>query len=320
MLNDITSLTWRPLTPEDAQASADLINANEAVDRVGEFYTAQDTLQELISPYAELERASLGVFDGDVMVGFMKVVYRPAAQDVHRMMMDGNVLADYRRRGIGTALVESGLAAAKVVHAQFHPTLKLEIIVRKMEGVAGVAELMASQGFAPVTYDEYMTHPLGDAIPDVAIPDGLRIEPWSELNDEEFRMIRNESFADVGSSPMPVDNWKNRMTDHALQPEVSFLVRNVADGAPVGMVLTKFWEGDVAVTGVRDLFFFAIGTLRDHRRRGVAGALLAHALRTAADQGFDSASMNVDSSAASGIYGKAGFAPKKRIVVWSREV
>ena len=43
VLNDITSLTWRSLTSGDAQASADLINANEAVDRVGEFYTAEDT-------------------------------------------------------------------------------------------------------------------------------------------------------------------------------------------------------------------------------------------------------------------------------------
>ncbi|WP_233442371.1 hypothetical protein [Lentzea atacamensis] len=65
-------LTWRPLTSEDTQSSADLLNVIETVDKIGENYTAEDTLTELIDPYADLERASLAAFDGDVMVGFMK--------------------------------------------------------------------------------------------------------------------------------------------------------------------------------------------------------------------------------------------------------
>ncbi|EMD23657.1 hypothetical protein [Amycolatopsis azurea] len=48
-------LTWRPLTREDAQTSADLLNAMETVDGIGENYTAEDTLQELIDPYADLQ-------------------------------------------------------------------------------------------------------------------------------------------------------------------------------------------------------------------------------------------------------------------------
>ncbi|MEU4745477.1 GNAT family N-acetyltransferase, partial [Actinosynnema sp. NPDC023658] len=65
-----------------------------------------------------------------------------------------------------------------------------------------------------------------------------------------------------------------------------------------------------------------VGTLRDYRRRGVASALIAHALRAAADQGYDRASVSVDSSSpsgASGIFEKAGFTPTMRFVRWALE-
>jgi mycothiol synthase len=83
------------------------------------------------------------------------------------------------------------------------------------------------------------------------------------------------------------------------------------------------WEADTVATGVRDTRFMLIGTLRDYRKRGVAGGLIGHALRSAADQGYGKASLSVDSanpSGAFGIYEKAGFAPKKRYVRWALDV
>ncbi len=322
MTNDSSSLTWRPLTREDAQTSADLLNAMETVDELGEFYLAEDTFQELVDPYLDLERASLAAFDGDVMVGFMKASYKPATEEVHQVLIDGGVHPDYRRRGVGTALMEAAVAAVKAQHARRHPTVKLVIVVQKAEHIAGAAELFRSRGFAPVFYSQHLVHPLGAAIPDSAVPDGLRVEPWSEQNDEEFRMIRNEAFKDAGLAEMPVDNWQNRMINNAFQPDVSFLLRDVANGAAAGMLLTKHWEGDTVVTGVREARFMLIGTLRDYRRRGVAGALIGHALRAAADQGFEQVRVSVDYEnpvETFGIYEKAGFAPVLRHIRWALE-
>ena len=323
MYEKSTSLTWRPLTREDAKASADLLNAIETVDKIGENYVEEDTLTELIDPYADLERASLGAFDGYVMVGYMKIRYKPSADEVHRVFLDGGVHPGYRRRGVGTVLVAAGVAAAKVLHALHHPTLKLWVDVQKAEHIAGVAELVRSQGFAPVRYFQRMEHPLGDALGDAAIPDGLRVEPWSSRNDEDFRVIRNESFKDHwGAVPMPVDMWQNKITNQTFRPEVSFLLRDVASGAAVGMLVTMYWEADTAVSGVRDAHFMVIGTLREYRNRGVAGALIGHALRTAADQDYDRASLNVDSANPSGAFGlfeRAGFTPKTRYVRWALE-
>ncbi|MFD0201697.1 MULTISPECIES: GNAT family N-acetyltransferase [Saccharothrix] len=318
------SLTWRPLTREDAQASADLLNAIEAVDRIGENYTAEDTLQELVDPYADLERASLAAFDGDRMVGYMKVRHKPVAHDVHRVFLDGGVHPDHRRRGVGAALVDAGVEAAKVVHTRHHPALKLVVDVHKAEHIEGLAELVRSRGFAPVRYFQRLEHPLGDALGDAVIPEGLRVEPWSERNDEDFRSVRNESYQDYwGAAPMPVDSWQNKITNQTFRPEASFLLRDAANGAPAGVLVTLCWDADTEATGIRDAHFMLVGTVRAYRERGVAGALVGHALRAAAEQGYDRASVSVDSaspSGASGIFTRAGFTPTMRYVRWALDV
>ncbi|MDT7796866.1 MAG: mycothiol synthase [Actinomycetota bacterium] len=313
-----SSPTWRPLTREDAQASADLLNAMETVDRIGEHYTAEDTRTELVDPYADLERGSLAAFDGDAMIGYVKIRFKPSADEVHRVFLDGGVHPAHRRRGIGTALVEAGVAAAKVLHRLHHPGAKLVVDVHRPGHIAGLAELMRSRGFAPVRYFVRMEHRLDDLAP----VDEPRIEPWSAATDEDFRRVRNAAFADHwGAVPMPADMWRNKITNQTFRPDVSFLLRD-ATGAPTGMLVTMSWDADTAATGIRDAHFMAIGTLREHRRRGVAAALLAHALRAAAEQGYHRASLVVDSaspSGASGVFAKAGFVPKTRYVRWALE-
>jgi mycothiol synthase len=312
-------LTWRPLTREDARTSADLLNAMETVDRIGENYTEEDTLQELVDPYADLERGSLGAFDGDVLVGYMKIRFKPSAEEVHRVFLDGGVHPGHRRRGVGTRLVDAGVAAAKVLHARHHPGAKLVVDVHRPGHIAGLAELMRSRGFAPVRWFRRMEHPLGDVAPPAA---GLRIEPWSARTDEDFRRVRNAAFADHwGAVPMPPDMWRNKIVNQTFRPEVSFLCRD-ATGAPAGLLVTMSWDADTEATGVRDAHFTVVGTLPEHRRRGIAGTLLAHALRAVAEQGYDQASLNVDSASpagAPGVFEKAGFVPKSTYVRWALE-
>jgi mycothiol synthase len=316
MVGRMRSLTWRPLTSADAQTSADLLNAIETVDQIGEHYTAADTLTELIDPYADLERASLAVFHGDVMIGYMKVRHKPSASDVHRVTLDGGVHPSYRRRGVGSALVEAGVRAAKVVHALHHPTLKLAVDVHKAEKIAGVPELMRSQGFVPARYYQRMEHPLE---PLGEVSEGLCIEAWTEQNDEDFRFVRNEAYADHwGTVPMPADLWQNKITNQTFRPDVSFLLRN-ADGEPAGLLVTMHWEADTEATGIRDAHFMLIGTRPEYRKRGVASALISRALRAAVEQGYDQASLQVDSEGAAEVFEKAGFVPKMRYVRWALE-
>jgi len=160
-------------------------------------------------------------------------------------------------------------------------------------------------------------HPLGDVAPVRA-----RIEAWSAETDEDFRRVRNAAFEDAwGAVPMPPDMWRNKIVNQTFRPEVSFLLRDEG-GTPVGLLVTMSWDADTEATGIRDAHFMIVGTLREHRKRGVATALLAHALHTAAARGYDRASLVVDSaspSGASGVFDKAGFVPKTRYVRWALE-
>jgi mycothiol synthase len=316
--------TWRPLATDDARAWAELLNAIEAADKTGENYDEEDALQELTDPYADLERASLGAFDGERMVGYSNVMWRPDVVEVHRVMLDGGVHPEYRRQGIGTRLLRAGVAAAKDLHALHHPTLRLVVDTQKGEHIAGIKELMTAEGFTPARYFQHMEHPLGDAVPDAALPEGLRLEPWSEANDPEFLLIRNESFQDHwGSSPHTPETWRSRIRNHNFQGDLSFLLRDEADGTPAGMLVTMYWEADTQATGRREAHFMLIGTVRAYRRRGVASALIAHALREAAALKYDRAGLGVDSANPSGafaLYEKAGFRPKERYVRWALEV
>ncbi|MFD4672383.1 GNAT family N-acetyltransferase [Lentzea sp. NPDC058450] len=307
-------LTWRPLTRDDAQPSADLLNAMEAVDKIGENYTAEDTLTELVDPFADLERASLAVFDGDVMVGYMKIQYRPTATEVHRVSLDGGVHPRYRRQGIGTRLVRAGVEAARVLHALHHPGLRLAVNVHKAEHVEGLALLLSSQGFAPVRYFQRMEHGLRSVQPS----SDPRIEPWSPSVDEEFRLLRNEAYrSSFGTTPMPVSLWQNKITNQTFRPSMSFLLRD--DGVAAGMLVTMNWEADTQATGINDAHFMLIGVLPSHRRRGIASALIAHALQAAVNQGYDRALLSVDSENATGAFGifeRAGFTATMRYVKW----
>ncbi|WP_414942423.1 hypothetical protein [Amycolatopsis sp. cmx-11-51] len=47
---------------------------------------------------------------------------------------------DTLRRGVGTTLVEAGVAAEKVLHGMHHPASKLVVDVNRPEQIAGLAE------------------------------------------------------------------------------------------------------------------------------------------------------------------------------------
>ncbi|WP_329788822.1 GNAT family N-acetyltransferase [Lentzea sp. DG1S-22] len=91
----------------------------------------------------------------------------------------------------------------------------------------------------------------------------------------------------------------------------------------VGVLVTMNWEADAETTGIHDVHFIVIGTLPSHRDRGVASTLIAHALHTVFEQGYDRALLTVDSANAHGASRtseKARFTATKRYVKWALEI
>jgi ribosomal protein S18 acetylase RimI-like enzyme len=323
----LAHLTRRPIALSDAAALSKLLNAIEVVDVFGEYYSEEDAADQINAPTLDLERGTIGVFDGEVMVGYSSAAHKPQAKGVHRVVLSGGVHPEYRRRGLGTELLTAGIACAKALHAIHHPSLRLAVDVQNnAHNVAALACYRAA-GMTPSRSSSHMRHPLGAAVPGVALPKGYAIEAYTADNDSDFFAVSNEAFLESrGGVPQPLEKWRGLLGWQAFRPGLSFLLRETGGdtsdtgtgtGTAAGMLLAFSWDADTEATGVRDLQFMHIGTRPGHRGRGVASALLSHALRAARDAGFDRASLDVDtdSRGAAGLYERAGFTVARTEVV-----
>lgn len=304
------NLTWRPLAVSDGAAMADLLNAIDAEDHVWGQYTAEDATEELDSPVDDLPTSTLGVFDGATLLGFSAVHYKPTAEIVHRVHAAGAVRPTHRRQGLGTKLMQHGLASAEALHALHHPTLQLVVESIYGEHVDGAVALYRAAGMKATKWARHMRRPLGTAVPDAPVPAGLRIEGYTAETDEEFRAVRNEAAQDAGRSQLSAEEWKVWAVNANFRPELSFLLRDVETGTAAGVLLVVSWEADTIATGIRDAYFRVLATRPAYEERGVAEALISHTLRAAQDQGYGRASLRVDADGSSkefGIYESAGF-------------
>lgn len=307
----------------DAAELADLLNAVDEEDHVWGRYTVEDAADELTSPVIDLTTSTRAAFDGATMLGFSAVHHQPDAEVVHRVQAAGAVRPSRRRQGLGTRLLRHGLETAGTLHGRHHPTLRLVVETIYGEHVHDAVALYRAAGMTATRWNVHMRHPLGTAIADAAIPDGLRIESWTTETDDEFRDVRNDAWRTNGSAPLSAQEWAVWAVNPNFRPELSFLLRNVRTGTVAGVVLTVCWEAETAATGVRDAHLRIVGTRPDHRRRGVARALVSHALRAAQEQGYGRASIRVDTDGLGGGFGfarRAGFVTRDTQVTYDVEL
>lgn len=309
-------MRWEPLRVADAAAWADVITEAEQVDQTGEHYDADDLAEELEDPNLDLATATIGVWDGDRLAGMVLLRTMGSADPVHRVFCDGVVRPAYRRQGLGTALVQWAVERTPQVSQARHPGAPFELQADVPDSHEGKRILFDANGFTPRRWFFTMRRPLAGAdLPAISVPAGYRVERFDlDRHDEAARQARNASFVDHwGSSDQTPDSWKQWFTGtRAFRPDLSYVA--IADGAPDGelaaILMTQYYEADTVATGRSEAWISTIGTRREHRRKGVAGALLASALHTAAGAGFDQSGLGVDADSptgALGFYQSAGF-------------
>jgi ribosomal protein S18 acetylase RimI-like enzyme len=196
-----------------------------------------------------------------------------------------------------------------------------------------LGRLYEAAGYSPIRWFHDMMRPLGaDAppLPDVPLPPGLHLSPWTEDRDEAVRLAHNEAFAGHwGSQPRDEEFWRTSITEHrTFRRGWSFVVLDPtqpsADGhAEVAAYLASHaypqdWEslgcsqGHVGLVGVRPRW----------RKRGLAPALLVAALRAYEADGIESAGLNVDagnSTGALGLYEGLDFGVRYTTVTYGLE-
>ncbi|MFB9673919.1 GNAT family N-acetyltransferase [Streptosporangium vulgare] len=311
---------WVPLTKADVVAWAELLAAIDEVDQVGGRETADDLAEDLANPLLDPVEGTLGAWESGRLVAYGVTMARSAAEPVHRMSLWGGVRPEHRRRGLGGHLLEWAIGNTPALHERRFPGQPLELHVEVDSRNEGLRALVTRAGMQPSRWFYGLTLDLGAELPEVSLPEGLEVIAYRDDLEDAVREVRNRSFVDHwGSVQHTPESWRSNIVGvRAFRPEGSFVVLD-ASGECVGILLTHCFEADTEATGVREAWIQIIGTPREWRGRGVASALLAHALGEFRAQGYDKAGLGVDAdnpTGALGIYTRAGFEIARRVTVY----
>jgi ribosomal protein S18 acetylase RimI-like enzyme len=208
---------------------------------------------------------------------------------------------------------------ALAYHAERHPELALELSLTGLSRNTAQERLVADIGLLPDRWNFGMRAQLGDSLPTPgALPEELRLHTYDESFSQAMHAAHNAAFADHPNFiPWTAVMWEQWVTgSRNFRPELSFVL--VAESRPdevVAYVQSYEYDAYFQQTGRREAYVGKVGTLRDHRRQGLASTLLTHALHAYRAAGFDEASLDVDShnpTGALGVYRRAGFEVESR--------
>ncbi|MFI5710847.1 GNAT family N-acetyltransferase [Kribbella sp. NPDC051620] len=301
----------RPIEKTDAGEWAALMNDVQVTDQNGENYSAEDLVEELGDPKLDTARDTVGLWADGVMVAYGVVYWRKNLVDVDRLNTDSAVRGDWRRRGLGQALLSWEIGRARELHQEHHPDVaEAELNSTVISTNVGAAALFTKLGFDECRYSFTLQRPLDLPIPAVGVPDGLRVVPFEPAYDEALRLTHNEVFMDHwGSTPKDEETWKVWFTgSRAFRAGLSFLVLD--DEQIVAYANGFEYDADTAATGIREVYVGQVGTVRSHRGRGLAAVALTALMRQAAETGFQRASLGVDTQNPTGalsLYERLGF-------------
>ncbi len=179
------------------------------------------------------------------------------------------VLPEWRRRGIGTSLVDS---AAEVARRAGKTGFQTWVSEDRVEGVA----FLRHRGFEVIGRDKIVGMRLeGMAAPDPAPPAGFAIVPLAGRPDlvPGVHQVAVEAFPAIPSAtpidPGPLEEFMARDIDHAgIPPETFAVAIELATGQVAGYASLKL------ATAVPGLAYHDMTAVRPaYRGRGLAGAL-----------------------------------------------
>lgn len=318
-------LTWRPLSPADVPALADLIARCEAYDNPPYRTTAEEAEESFQGEWKDPTHNSLGGFDfgGRLRAyGFVRVA--PGDEGTVRAVLEGGVDPVWRRKGIGTALLAWQTARARQVLVTSGKDLPARISTFIDDGLEDKTAIVRAAGFEARRFYTDLRRDLSKPIPDVSLRNGLVLVGWSPELDDQVRLAHNEAFAaHWGSEPHTPESWVDGRTCFA--PEWSFVVLDRSnDRSPVaGYLLSGRYEQDWESLGYREGYVDLLGVRQAYRGTRVATVLLTHAMRVYAAEGMEYAGLGVDTdfrSGAFGLYAALGFEPTHGSAMYTLEL
>lgn len=317
-------LTWRALTAADIPAVAELLAAAEDVDGTGERFDEADLYEELNEGLLDIATDTMAAFDNGTLIGMGVAQVRGLIHDVFTVELLGAVHPDRRGEGVGRGILASQLHRAAVLHAERHPDIPGQVVVRPYDHCRSHVQLVRAAGLAPLRHFFDMERSLAHPAPAVPrLPDGLVVTGYDWARDDEVRRAHNTAFAaSFAAVEQDPEGWAQWFTgSRAFQSELSSLVLH--RDRVVGFLLSYFYEADARATGDREAWIGQVATLPEYRRQGTGTHLITRALAAYRAAGYSRAVLDVDGESDIGglaIYSRLGFVVARKRTSFVRQL
>ncbi|HLR57339.1 MAG TPA: GNAT family N-acetyltransferase [Beutenbergiaceae bacterium] len=303
-LPSVEGLQWRGLGAADLDAFHALALHLETEDDLLFRSTPEESQDRLMSTGVANGNVVGAFDDAGALQAFAGVRRAPEDEGSVRVFLDGGVSPAYRRKGIGTILLDWQIARARQLLAESDRHVPGRIVANAEENLPDAVHMLVSRGFRPQRWYFDLRRDLSQPIPDLELERSLQIVPWSEDLNEQCRLAHNDAFEmHWGSEPSSPETWAEDR--EFLTPEWSFLVLdNSSDRSKVvGYLLSGRYEQDWDSLGWTEGYIDMLGVRQAWRNRGIATALVAHAMKIYAGEGIEYAAVGVDAAAPSKTYG-----------------
>jgi len=301
-----TRVPWR----EDAEAVAALIHASELADNG----SSDMSPEELLDDWHSLDLAEDAVVvvapDGAI-AAYADLINRAFVT----VSADGDVHPDFRGLGLGAYLVAWGerLTRERMPNAPEDARVVVQHYVNTANEPA--QRLLESLGYAPARGVYVMETGLDEAPPHSHWPAGISVRVFVKDQDElaTFEAVE-DAFRDMWGRPRGTfERFVGKTETESFDPSLWFLATDGAEiaGTTLGKVLAG--EGWIDTVGVR----------RPWRNRGLALALLRHALAEYHRRGVQKVALSVDAESITGaprLYGRAGMSVSESYTIYLKEL
>ncbi|GMQ94493.1 MAG: GNAT family N-acetyltransferase [Acidimicrobiia bacterium] len=318
---DLPGITWRPARKDDAAGIVGLQDAVFETDG-GWREVESEILDRWGSDDCDPGVDSLVAVDdsGSVFVSIWSHV-PSVASTKWRAFGENYVHPEYRSPAVNAFVLEwweargrERLSGKLDGLGQFYWQLEYDSNVRKIR-------FLEANGYKAMRYYDDLARDLTRPLNDMPLVDGLTVETWETAPLEDSRTVHNDSFADHwGSQPISEARWA-RIPNEFHLPLASFVVY---DGeAPVGYVSCASYPHDFEDKGRTEAWIEGLGTIKSHRKQGIATALAVLAMKEFVRLGVEYAVLDVDSENPTGAYGlyeSLGFVHERRSIAFTKKI
>jgi ribosomal protein S18 acetylase RimI-like enzyme len=257
----------------------------------------------------------------DEVVAYGRVFWQDLVDGGRQYECFGFVHPSWRRRGIGGAMLRHHEALQHRIAAEHVGVEPKWLSSESVDADPGAAALLAREGYEPARYFYDMVAPTLDGIVAPPMPDGIELRPVTR---DQYRAIFDaaaEAFRDHwGEAEWTEADWVRFDADPD-NADPRFW-RIGWDGDQIaGVITTTVPVEENERHGRRRVYVAGVSVRRPWRRRGLARALLASSLAGARDEGYTSASLDVDTDSPTGatdLYRSLGFKPERTFIAWRK--